>query len=409
MIPREHAVSPFPAGRPVLGLCLVLVACGSARAQWTATALQPVGTIRGASAGELVGSAPSGPVVFGNRTARAGVWNVSTGSFVDVNPDQAQADPEGFVISDLGGVGGGQQVGAVSAVIVLDQQPFLWTVFTHAGLWSGTAASWIDLHPQGFDTSYAYGVDAGRQVGQVINSSSSHAALWNGSAVSWVDLHPAGMTYSAALAVAGGEQVGYAYNWPIAEEHACVWSGTAASWTDLNPAGASRSRARAVGAGHQGGSAHVGGSDHAALWSGTAASWVDLHPAGASESAVYAILGAYQAGTATFGGVVHPGVWTGTSASWVDLSAYGEFSPSTGGAAYAMSSDGVRLYVAGYPMIWSRPICAGDFNRSGTLEVQDIFDFLNAWFGSDPAADFNGNGLSVQDIFDFLNAWFAGC
>ena len=24
-------------------------------------------------------------------------------------------------------------------------------------------------------------------------------------------------------------------------------------------------------------------------------------------------------------------------------------------------------------------------------------------------ADFNGGGLSVQDIFDFLNAWFAGC
>jgi hypothetical protein len=26
-----------------------------------------------------------------------------------------------------------------------------------------------------------------------------------------------------------------------------------------------------------------------------------------------------------------------------------------------------------------------------------------------PAADMNGGGLSVQDIFDFLNAWFAGC
>ena len=43
------------------------------------------------------------------------------------------------------------------------------------------------------------------------------------------------------------------------------------------------------------------------------------------------------------------------------------------------------------------------------LSVQDIFDFLNAWFSNDSAADFNGNGLSVQDIFDFLNAWFAGC
>jgi glucose/arabinose dehydrogenase len=53
--------------------------------------------------------------------------------------------------------------------------------------------------------------------------------------------------------------------------------------------------------------------------------------------------------------------------------------------------------------------CPSDFNRSGTLEVQDIFDFLNAWFSSDPRADFNGGGLGVQDIFDFLNDWFTGC
>ncbi len=55
-------------------------------------------------------------------------------------------------------------------------------------------------------------------------------------------------------------------------------------------------------------------------------------------------------------------------------------------------------------------ICAADFNLSGTLEVQDIFDYLTAWFAGDPATDFNGvNGLEVQDIFDYLTAWFAGC
>lgn len=55
-------------------------------------------------------------------------------------------------------------------------------------------------------------------------------------------------------------------------------------------------------------------------------------------------------------------------------------------------------------------VCRGDFNCTGGAEVQDIFDFLNAWFASDPLADFDGNGaIEVQDIFDFLNAWFAGC
>jgi Calcineurin-like phosphoesterase len=52
--------------------------------------------------------------------------------------------------------------------------------------------------------------------------------------------------------------------------------------------------------------------------------------------------------------------------------------------------------------------CAPDFNGNG-LGVDDIFDFLAAWFAGDIRADFNGNGLSVNDIFDFLAAWFAGC
>jgi hypothetical protein len=61
---------------------------------------------------------------------------------------------------------------------------------------------------------------------------------------------------------------------------------------------------------------------------------------------------------------------------------------------------------------WLRPIsnCAADFDASGALSVQDIFEFLNAWFNGDPRADFNNvNGLGVQDIFDFLSAWFVGC
>jgi hypothetical protein len=54
--------------------------------------------------------------------------------------------------------------------------------------------------------------------------------------------------------------------------------------------------------------------------------------------------------------------------------------------------------------------CPADFNMTGGLSVQDIFDFLGAWFAGDPRADFNGvNGITVQDIFDFLSGWFSGC
>jgi len=54
--------------------------------------------------------------------------------------------------------------------------------------------------------------------------------------------------------------------------------------------------------------------------------------------------------------------------------------------------------------------CRADFNNSGTVTVQDIFDFLAAYFAGSPAADFNSSGtVTVQDIFDFLAAYFAGC
>ncbi len=53
--------------------------------------------------------------------------------------------------------------------------------------------------------------------------------------------------------------------------------------------------------------------------------------------------------------------------------------------------------------------CVADFDHVDGLTVQDIFEFLNAWFASNPSADINGDGIAVQDIFDFLNLWFAGC
>jgi len=54
--------------------------------------------------------------------------------------------------------------------------------------------------------------------------------------------------------------------------------------------------------------------------------------------------------------------------------------------------------------------CPADFNHSGAVTVQDIFDFLSAWFVGNPQADFDHvGGITVQDIFAFLSAWFIGC
>ena len=54
----------------------------------------------------------------------------------------------------------------------------------------------------------------------------------------------------------------------------------------------------------------------------------------------------------------------------------------------------------------SRVRCPCDWNRSGAVTVQDIFDYLSAYFGG--TGDFNGTaGTTVQDIFDFLACYFS--
>ncbi len=55
-------------------------------------------------------------------------------------------------------------------------------------------------------------------------------------------------------------------------------------------------------------------------------------------------------------------------------------------------------------------VCVADVNNSGVVDIIDIFEFLNAWFGLRPPADFDLSGdISTQDIFTFLNSWFRGC
>lgn len=56
------------------------------------------------------------------------------------------------------------------------------------------------------------------------------------------------------------------------------------------------------------------------------------------------------------------------------------------------------------------PCCKGDFNQSGSVTVQDVFDFLVAYFAGDLSADTNGqDGVTVGDIFAFLVAYFGEC
>lgn len=54
--------------------------------------------------------------------------------------------------------------------------------------------------------------------------------------------------------------------------------------------------------------------------------------------------------------------------------------------------------------------CLADFNCSRSVTVQDLLDYLAAYFSGGAAADFNRSGTTtVQDLFDYLATFFLGC
>lgn len=54
--------------------------------------------------------------------------------------------------------------------------------------------------------------------------------------------------------------------------------------------------------------------------------------------------------------------------------------------------------------------CPANFNGTDGVSVQDLFDFIIAFYANDSRADFNRSGqLTVQDIFDYLAAYLALC
>ncbi|MFN7020663.1 MAG: GC-type dockerin domain-anchored protein [Phycisphaerales bacterium] len=80
--------------------------------------------------------------------------------------------------------------------------------------------------------------------------------------------------------------------------------------------------------------------------------------------------------------------------------------------------SGVGSSCNAFPVNVTVPCCLADFNKNAAgvlVTVQDIFDFLTAYFAGDPRANINGSGppgaptLTVQDIFDYLAVYFFGC
>ena len=58
------------------------------------------------------------------------------------------------------------------------------------------------------------------------------------------------------------------------------------------------------------------------------------------------------------------------------------------------------------------PTCRPDFNGDGTLDPDDLADYITAFFSvpASPTADFNGDGtVDPDDLADYITAFFTGC
>lgn len=215
-------------------------------------------------AGSQVGYGSS-PSIEGDGHAL--LWEGSAASVIDLHP-------AGYSTSRANGISAEGQVG---------------TADFHAMLWSGTAASAIDLHPAPFTGgTFALGISGEEQVGggylpigsDPFDPYRLHAILWKGSADTHVDLHPLGFDSSWAVGVDGGNQFGMGSGPSTGgKQHALLWSGTADSALDIHPPSTEVSMATGISNGVQVGGAGPNNQQlHAYLWQGSAASAMDLHP-----------------------------------------------------------------------------------------------------------------------------------
>jgi hypothetical protein len=218
------------------------------------------------------------------------LWRGTAAGVVNLHPD-------GFGRSQAMGVSGRTQVGWGEIYGGYQHSP------SHALLWRGAAANVVDLHPAGFDDSWAVAISGSEEVGMgdqtqpaasnagppavaPARGAERHALLWRGSAGSLADLHPRGFDLTWAVAAVDGQQVGYGEGPATGgQTHALLWRGSAASVVDLHaflPPGFTSSSASGINprgdiVGVASGPAS-GNRTHAFLWHSRTGVAVDLEP-----------------------------------------------------------------------------------------------------------------------------------
>jgi uncharacterized repeat protein (TIGR01451 family) len=387
----------------------------------------------------------------GGGTFSAGrpcLWHGTAGSFVDLTP-------AGYGSGEARGTFGGQQVGATF-------DNFLGT----ACMWYGTAESFVNLQPEAALFSAAQCTDGVHQYG-VIGILEPVPGLfpvqWSGTADSWelLDIPDPTTHWGEVHAAHGGVQVGYITdNDGISNSRACIWAAGPHSYADLQqylPAPLTESNALGVWRHAASGTTYVVGygfnatsnQREAVMWvNGPGVNLITSPAAPADDSAAVgepitftvrvlnagpvaaspvtltidlppASIATYTSAvpapasvTATqvvfnLGSLAGSGAFTDVSITLTgaasDTATIVATSAATGEADPTNNAASASTHIR-------PPACVADFNGSGGVSVQDIFDFLAAYFSADARADVNHSGaITVQDIFDYLAVYFAGC
>jgi hypothetical protein len=140
------------------------------------------------------------------------LWTFGPNVVVDLHP-------AGAVSSQANDVEGNVQVGTRDG---------------HAAMWFGTAASVVDLNPAGAASSFLNGIDGAYEVGGATIGASMNAGLWTGTASSFLNLHtfltPGVYSSSEAHSVwtdgSTTKVVGSAFNSVLGRNEAILWTAT---------------------------------------------------------------------------------------------------------------------------------------------------------------------------------------
>lgn len=390
-----------PSLAPRISLLLVAIAtsCGVtdlAHAQWSASSLHPAGAQESHCLSVRHGQ-QVGSAMFGGQT-HAGLWRGTAASWIDLHPT-------GATRSWATETDAGRQVGYA----MIDGH-------YHASVWSGTGATWVDLHPIGAINSFANGISSGQAVGYAEFSDHLGGILWNLDCGTWVDLTPAGANGSQVVCVSSGQQFGAV--WYETSNRQGHWNSSAASWELLDPVGHTHLEVFGLGSGQQVGFVTRGNDPgHACLLYGSIASLVDLNPVGASGSFANSVFSGFQSGFAGFNGVGRAGVWSGTAESWQDLSVAlpGSWESSSASGVWG---DATTLYVAGSgvrigfgrneAVLWTSPrplVCIADMDDGtasgqpdGGVTIDDLLYFLVQYSLGIPRADVDdGSSFGIPD------------